>query len=42
LKIANNNKTFEGGVEELDKFLSTTITTENDLELFVDTFAKVL
>jgi hypothetical protein len=41
LKIANN-KTFEGGVEELDMFLSTTITTENDLELFVDTFAEAL
>jgi hypothetical protein len=41
LKIANN-KTFEGGVEELDMFLSTTITTENDLELFVDTSAEAL
>jgi hypothetical protein len=36
----NTNKSIEGGVEELDMYLSTIILTENDLEQQVDKFAE--
>jgi hypothetical protein len=36
------NKSIEGGVEELDRYLSTIITTENDLEQHVDIFAEAI
>ena len=35
------NNTYIGGTEELDKYLSTEITTENDLEKQVDLFQKL-
>jgi hypothetical protein len=41
LKLANN-KRIGGGAEELDKYLSTIITTGTDLEQQVDIFAKAL
>jgi hypothetical protein len=37
-----NNKNIEGGAEELDKYLFSKITTENDLEQNVDLFAEAL
>jgi hypothetical protein len=37
-----NNKNIEGGAEELDKYLSSKITTGNDLEQHVDLFAEAL
>jgi len=37
-----NNKHFEGRIEELDKHLSTLITTGNDLEQQVDLFSEVV
>jgi hypothetical protein len=40
-KTANNTH-FEGGTEELDKHLSTTITTENDLEQQVNLFSEAV
>jgi len=36
------NKNIEGGVEELDRYLSTITTTENDLEQHVDIFAEAI
>lgn len=35
-----NNKSIEGGAEELDKYLSTIITTEKDLEHHVNISAE--
>ena len=35
-----NNKSIEGGAKELDKYLSTIITTEKDMEHHVDIFAE--
>ena len=32
----------EGGIEELDKYLSTKITTEKDLEQQVNTFSEAV
>jgi len=40
-KTANNTH-FEGGTEELDKYLSTMIRTENDLEHQVDLFSEAV
>ena len=37
-----NNMDFKGGEEKLDKTLSTILSTESDLEKFVDTFAEAL
>jgi len=37
-----NNTHFEGGTEELDKYLSTMITTEDDLEQQVDLFSEAV
>jgi hypothetical protein len=37
-----NNKNIEGGAEELDKYLFSKITTENDLEQNVDLFSEAL
>jgi len=36
-----NNTYIEGGTEELDKYLSTEITSENDLEKQDDLFQKL-
>ena len=36
------NKSIEGGVEELNRYLSTIITTENDLEQHVDILAEAI
>jgi len=41
LKTANYTHT-EGGTEELDKYLSTKITTEKDLEQQVNTFSEAV
>jgi len=38
-KIATN-KSIEGGFEELDSYLSTIITTKNDLEQLVNIFTE--
>jgi len=40
-KTANNTH-LEGGTEELDKYLSTMITTEYDLEQQVDLFSEAV
>jgi len=37
-----NNTHFEGGTKELDKYLSTMITTENDLEQQVNLFFEAV
>ena len=42
MRKMNTNKSTEGGVEELDRHLSTIILTENDLEQQVDKFAEAI
>jgi hypothetical protein len=37
-----NNKNIERRAEELDKYLSTMITKENDLEWYIDLFAEAI
>jgi hypothetical protein len=40
MRIMTNNKNVKGGAEELDKYLSTMITTLIDLEQQVELFQK--